>query len=174
MRRCGLLLATILACSCTPAPDGYPIPEQHVSPDFKEGAAEFVDAADIDADRFFVKDIKPSEGGPWRWTHDKPELRFIIGPGNGDRRLTVEFTINEVTFKETGPVAISFFVNGQLVAKERYTSPGDKKFSQVIHAEMLYPGEENRVLMQVHDAWQTPYPGIKYGFLFRRAGLGKT
>jgi hypothetical protein len=172
MTRAPLAILAVLTTSCVSSPDHYPIPEQHR--EFRAEPlmySEFVDAADTDADRFFVRDIKPSDGGPWRWTHEEPELKFVISSEAADRQLVVEFTINGDTFKDTGPVAISFYVNDQLIAQERYTSPGDKKFQHSVSAAILKPGKENRVRMHVHDAWQTPYRGIRYGVLFRRAGF---
>ena len=59
----------------------------------------------------------PLEGGDWRWTRAEPELRFVLDSID-NRKLLFDFNINETTFKDTGPVTISFFVNKHLLGRE--------------------------------------------------------
>ena len=61
--------------------------------------------------------------GGWRWTFDRPELRFIIKKTEGVHAVA-DFSIAGDTMKVTGPVTVSFFVNNKLIAKEKYAKAG--------------------------------------------------
>lgn len=164
--RVGPSLMVLLLTSCVKAPDSYPVPEQHLP--FRSSDTEFVGAGDPFAQKFFVRDIVPSDGGSWRWTAAEPELRFVLR-SNQNRKLVFEFVINERTFKDTGPVTITFFVNKRLIGRETYESPGDKRFEKPVPAEWIRPNEETRVLARIENPWHTPQGDL--GILLKRVGF---
>src|SRR3954451_9136375 len=143
----GLSAVSVLLTGCVSTPDSYPVPPQHQP--FRPHAHEtdFVAAADAFAPKFFVRDIH-AEGGAWRWTGAEPELRFTLDSIE-NRKLLYYFVINETTFKDTGPVTLSFWVNGRLLAREKYGSPGEKTFEKAVPQEWLHIGAENRVVARV-------------------------
>jgi hypothetical protein len=151
---------------CTQTPDSYSVPKQILP--FRATDTEFIGAGDPFAQKFFVRDIVPSDGGPWRWTAAQPELRFILRSA-ANRRLLFEFVINERTFKDTGPLKISFFVNQHLIGRETYDSPGDKSFEKPVPADWLRVNEETRVTARIENPWQTPDGAL--GILLKRAGF---
>jgi hypothetical protein len=156
----------VLLGGCAQAPDTYAVPEQHVP--FRPSNTEFIGAGDPFAQQFFVHDVVPSEGGPWRWTAAEPELRFFL-QSTQNRRLVFEFVINERTFKDTGPVTISFFVNKRLLGRETYDSPGEKSFERPIPADWIHSNEETRVMARIENPWHTP-EGV-LGILLKRVGF---
>jgi hypothetical protein len=162
----GLSLLAVLATSCMKAPDSYPVPEQHLP--FRSTDTEFISAGDPFAQKFFVRDVVPSDGGSWRWTAAEPELRFVL-QSTRNRKLLFEFVINERTFKDTGPVKISFFVNKRLIGSETYGSPGHKSFEKPVPDEWIRPNEETRVMAQIENPWHTPQGDL--GILIKRVGF---
>ena len=172
LERCwlaALSLAAVVLAGCSTAPASYSVPEQHL-PFNPLGSArrDYVAAGDLYAPKFFVKDIVPLEGGDWRWTRAEPELRFFL-ESTQRRRLLFDFNINENTFKDTGPVTISFFVNDRMLGRERYDGPGDHLFEKPVPSDWLRVGEETRVRASIENVWRTPEGPL--GILFKRAGI---
>jgi hypothetical protein len=146
------------------------VPEQH-APFRASGIppSEFLAMDHPDLRKSVVKDVTVDEQGPWRWTGPDPELKFVLG-STANRTLIVEFVINDRTFRDTGPVTVSFYVNDRLAGEERYTSDGDKAFEKAIPAEWLSGKPETRVRLHVHNVWTSP-GGIKLGILLKRIGF---
>lgn len=160
--------AVLLAAACARVPDSYPVPEQHLA--YQASGIQrqdFVAASDVYSSKFFVRDII-HDAGPWRWTRTEPELRFVLDSVE-NRKLIVDFNINDLTFKDTGPVVIAFLVNGRLLGRERYTESGDHLFERSVPADWLRAGEETRVKLIVEPPWQTPDGPL--GILLKRAGV---
>jgi hypothetical protein len=166
--RAALSMAAVLPVGCVSTPDSYPVPEQHQPFRAHMSDPEYVVAGARDASRFFVRDIR-LDAGLWRWTGAEPELEFTLSD-RSDRKLEYEFVINEATFKHTGPVTISFFVNGRLLTRERYDSPGDKKVTKIVRGEWLQGRGKTRVLARVENTWRSP-DGVIFGILLKRAGF---
>ncbi len=166
--RAALSIAAALPVACVNTPESYSVPEQHQPFRARMSDPEYVVAGARDASRFFVRDIR-MDAGLWRWTGAEPELEFTLG-SRSDRKLVYEFVIHDATFKHTGPVTISFFVNEKLLARERYDSPGDKKLEKSVPAEWLQGKEKTRVRVQVENTWRSP-DGVVFGILLKRAGF---
>lgn len=169
--RCWLAVLSAAAFTgCVATPESYPVPEQRLP--FRPQAlisSEFVGAGDPHASQFFVRDIHASDSGLWRWTAAEPELQFIL-KSTQNRRLIYEFIVNETTFRDTGPVAITFLVNGNIVARERYDTPGDKRLEITVPDVWLRAGEPVRVTARIENTWRSPN-GDVLGVLLKRAGF---
>jgi hypothetical protein len=172
LERCwlaGLSVTTLWLVGCVNTPESYPAPAQHLPYNPQSAArTDFVAASDIYAEKFFVRDILVSDKGEWRWTRTEPELRFFLD-STENRKLVFEFVINETTFKDTGPVTISFFVNKHLLGRERYDKPGEYAFERPVQSDWLRAREETRVLVRVENPWKTPEGPL--GILLKRAGI---
>jgi hypothetical protein len=164
-----LSIIAICPVGCVRIPDSYPVPEQHQA--FSGGASdpEYVIAGARDANKFFVRDIQTHDAGLWRWTGPEPELEFSLS-STVNRKLVYDFVINETTFKDTGPVTITFYINDRLLARESYDSPGDKKFEKLVPQEWLQDRERTRVRAKIENTWRTP-DGVLLGILLKRAGF---
>jgi hypothetical protein len=161
----------VVSGACVRTPDSYPLPQQH-NPFLAGGvpASEFLTMDHPDLRKAVVKDVLVDEQGPWRWTGPDPELRFSLSSLR-DRTLVVEFVINDRTFRDTGPVTVSFYVNDHLAGQERYTSDGDKSFEKAIPTEWLQGRQETRVHLHVHNVW--PTAGGSLGVLLKRMGFAE-
>ena len=167
--RAALSFAAMLLVGCVSTPDSYPVPAQHQSFEGNVSDPEFVIVAARDATKFFVRDIQAHNSGLWRWTGPEPELQFTLR-STTNRKLVYDFVINDTTFKGTGPVTISFFVNDRLLSRERYDSPGDKKFEKLVPDKWLQGRERILVRARIENPWRTD-DGALLGILLKRAGF---
>lgn len=166
-----LCLAALAGCSRQQ--DVYAPPEQRrplavSQPSF---VGPFADMSDPNADAYVVRDVSLSvEGGSWRWTNARPELQFYL-TGVDNVKYAMEFAIADATFKETGPVTLSVFVNGALLHKERYAKPGPYKMEIPVPASMLKAAAVNRVAIEPDKVWVSKTDGAKLGFILTAAGF---
>jgi hypothetical protein len=167
-----LLGATLIVAltGCTPAPDSYPIPPQHqpiVAPE-KLASGDYVSAGDPEADRFFIRDVRGSEGN-FRWTSANPELRFIL---KSTERLKFElhYGVHQLLLREAGPLEMTITINGHDLATVRDPVAGDKTFQKAVPAEWLKANAENIVSIRVHNPWRAP-DKTYLGFIFVGAGF---
>src|SRR5437899_10823478 len=76
-----ILLFLSFLGGCANIPDSYAPPVQRKPLGGTETSAvgHFVNMSDPLADAYIVKDVSESaEGGAWRWTRKRPELRFFL------------------------------------------------------------------------------------------------
>lgn len=160
----------LLSVACAPTPDYYKVPPQHRSAEIAAiaGYKEFVRVDELDADAHFVKDVQGLEGG-FRWTHAEPVFRFSVHSVE-KRRLRLEFSVHDVTFRETGPVAVVVSVNGNELARVRYGEPGRKTFEKAVPSGWLKTGSENVVSMRVLNPYQAG-DGVQLGVILYAAGF---
>src|SRR5215472_391881 len=136
---CASLLVMAVLCSCERYPDSYPPPEQrHPVEGVNPGLSSMmVEMSSADASWHFVKDVEPGQpGDQWRWTKQEPTLK-ILAITTTKLKLSVDFSLWDTAFQQTGPVEISFSVNGKQLDKVRYTSPGYKHFEKAIPPDWL-------------------------------------
>jgi hypothetical protein len=167
----GVLSAiAVLISACISTPESYPVPPQHrpFRPQVLT-STEFVGVGASDMSQFIVRDIQAADPGVWRWTGAEPELQFIL-QSTSDRTLIYEFVVHETTFKDTGPVTITFLVNQRVLAREHYDKPGEKKLEQPVPEDWLQIGKPVRVAARVENCWRAP-DGAILGILFKRAGF---
>jgi hypothetical protein len=168
-----IALAFLLLAGCARAPDSYPPPTQRKPlPNLEESASgRLVNMSDADAGAHFVRDISPGlEGGRWRWTNQRPELKFFLESTKG-WKLVWDFSVAEVTFRETGPVTVSFYVNGRPVGRLPCPKPGDYEFEQSVRQDLLRANEYNTIAAQADKLWVSQTDGVKLGFTMTRAGF---
>jgi len=128
---------------------------------------------DANAEAYFVRDISPAlEGGRWRWTKERPELKLYLTSTKG-LKLLWEFSIVQVTFERTGPVVVSFFINGQPAGRMSCPTPGDYSFSQPVRPDLLKADAHNIISAQADKLWVSATDGAKLGFTLTRAGFTK-
>ncbi|MDQ6664164.1 MAG: hypothetical protein M3Z23_07205, partial [Acidobacteriota bacterium] len=128
------------------------------------------------ADMYIVRDIGETvEGGTWRWTYERPELRFWLDT-TANVKLSVEFLCSGLTLPKTGPVTISFFVNGHLLGAAACASPGTYRFEKPVpsawlHSAKLDSAKPEIVSAQADKLWTAPADGKKLGFILISAGF---
>lgn len=161
--------ALLSACQNIPAP--YAPPEQRQPFDhFKPyRITRVVNMADGDANQHFVQDIL-GDKGPWRWVTKHPEVRVNMRT-NKDLRYLIDFSIVKDTFKDTGPLEFSFYVNGHLLDKKKYAMEGSQHFEKAVPEDWVEPGKEAIVGAEVDKVWYSPADHQPLGFILTRIGL---
>lgn len=164
----------LLLCSCTPIPESYPVPAQHTPVTAPEPAIlhSFISMTDPRAEVFLVKGIGVIEGLKWRWTTEAPRLRLHV-EDTSDLDVVIDFTVSEVTLKQTGPIRLQVFANDRLIGRETFPQAGDKTFRHPVPSEFLKSNEENELSLLVENPWISPVDGAKLGVLLTDAGFLK-
>jgi hypothetical protein len=171
--RTALLLSCLLSlAACDRLPESYPPPEQrHPVEGFNPGPdAMMVDMGDPDASLHVVKDIYAATSAPWRWTSKDPTVQLLL-LSTENLKFSADFAIWDDGFKITGPLEISFLVNGRLLDKIRYPTPGVKHFEKPVSADWLSVDADTTIAMSVDKLYVAPLDGVKFGVILTRMGF---
>jgi hypothetical protein len=162
----------LVLCGCQSIPD-YPIPEQRAPlKEFAMPAARVLNMDDPGVASRFVRDISPDLSANWRWGFQRPAVRVRVR--SIDRlKYVIDLALPEITFRDTGPVTITFTVNDQLLDRIRYASAGDHHFEKPVPADWLHIDEDAIVGAEIDKLWVAPGDGAKFGFIITRIGLIK-
>ena len=168
MVRLFLATLTVLICSCNRYPESYAPPQQFNSPGGPDPNL-IIDFGQPEAATHIVKDIDPFVHVNWVLTRQEPTLN-IIAMSNQGMKLRVDFTLLEDSLRQTGPVQMTFRVNGKTLDEVRYDRPGHKIFETSVPADWLIPEHENTVSIGI-DKLFTAEDGTPYGFILSRIGF---
>jgi hypothetical protein len=166
-----LVMGALLTVSCGRQPGVYAAPPQR-SLDLGHdptGALAFVTMDDPQVDDYLVNDFSP-ERGFRRWAFTHPELRFRV-PDARHLIFTAEFAIPEVTYKVTGPVTVSYAVNGRTLGALRCSHAGDFRLEKPVPDGLVEPNKFVRVTFEANPRWISPQDGAQLSFLLRSAGF---
>ena len=171
--RLHVLTTLCLLSGCANIPDSYAPPAQRQLLDEAELSVVgcFVDMADPKAEAHIVGDVNDGlEGSSGRSTRKRPELRFFL---DSIERLTfkLDFSIAEATFRDTGPVAITVFINDNLLDKIECPGPGEKHFQKPVPAKFLRPKAMNYTALWIDKIWMPKTYDEIQGFILTRAGF---
>jgi hypothetical protein len=125
--------------------------------------------SDANADDYIVRDIGQSPG-TWRWAFQHPELRFCVFRADG-WRFIADISIPETTFRGTGPVNISYFIDGQRLGVTRCDHAGEYTIDEPVPTGWLTPGPYIHVTFDADRRWISPDDGAQLSFLLLRAGF---
>jgi len=134
-------------------------------------ATRVVQMADPDAFTFIVQDIAGLEGN-WRWTGKRPTVRLRPRAKEG-LHYVIDFSLPDVTFKDTGPVTMSFFVGDHLLGSERYITSGAKHFEKPVPADWVTPAQDVLVSAEIDKVWVSKTDGATLGFILTSIGLAQ-
>jgi hypothetical protein len=168
-----LFTLCLVLVGCPSTSDTFPPPLQRQLPAAPETKAfgRFVNMNDSNAEQYIVRDIQGNvEGSGWRWTHEFPELRFSLDRTQG-QKFAMDFGFPEHNFKQTGPVTLSFFVNGKLLDKVRFTTAGDRHYEKPVPPAWLKTGPFTEVRIVVDPPWVAPVDKARLGFVLHRVGF---
>jgi hypothetical protein len=165
------LVPALLAAGCNQLPD-YPPPPQR-EPLRRPNAVAlsyFLNVANPNADAYIVKDIgDKTEGGGFRWVYAHPVLRFLVPPMEHPKFL-VDFALPEPTFRMTGPVTLTFSINGRFFDKRRFAEMGQQHYEREVGDGFLMFGALNLVAIDPDKVFVAE-DGVKLGFPFSRVGF---
>ncbi len=162
-----------LACSCRePQLEFAPPFQRPPLEDFKAPPARVVNMSDPLAPARFVRDITSVAAPTWRWAGQRPAVRIRVRTTE-NVRYVIDFSIAEVTFKDTGPVTVTFTVNDHVLDRVRYTSAGQKHFEKSVPAEWLEPDKDAIAGAEIDKVWTSKDDGARFGFILTRIGLAQ-
>ena len=166
------LVAIVLgmsACQNMPEPYAPPVQRQPLE-DLRPRFVPVIDMAAADARKHFVQDISDKLEGSWRWCQQRPAVTVTV-PSNEKLKYTIDFTVPEATFKDTGPVTLSFYVNDHLLDRVRYSKPGPLHFEKQVPAGWITPAKDNILAAEIDKMWVSKEDGSRLGFILTRIGL---
>ncbi len=165
------LFASLAAC--VKIPDSYAPPMQRKPMDVIEPSLLkfFIRMSDATASNNIVGDINESiECSSWRWTKRKPTMRFQLKHVN-NQKFMADLSIADQTFKDTGPVTITFVVNDHELDRVTYIKPGHQPFEKAVPAEWLHAVGDNIVSMEIDKMWTAPADHVELGYILASAGF---
>jgi hypothetical protein len=166
-----LVLSSVALTACSDP--SYPPPPQRQFADVNEPAAMavFLAMGNPETGDHIVADVgEHIEGAGWRWTREHPRLSYRL-PRTKGWKFHAEFGFPPPNFKDTGPVTVSFLINGRLLEKVRYTQPGDQSFEKAVPASWLRAGEETVAGADIDPPWIAPRDKARLGFVLHTMGF---
>ena len=157
-------------CSCGRVPDSYVLPVQRPRFDDPQTWERMVRMTDVDARDHFVGEIFEPLAANWRWTGKNPTIR-LEAPPNLQRAYRIEFAIPEQDLRVTGPVTLTFVVNGHVLDRKQYTAAGAYVFEEQVPPEWIATGEAT-LGAEIDKVMPAP-SGPPLGFLIVSIGLKK-
>ena len=172
MTRSLALFSIALYAGCARLPESFPPPEQRapliVPP--RGALGYFLSMDDPNADAYLVKDVADKGPGTWRWVYDHPVLRFLV-PDVPRLKFAMDFSLPERTMRETGPVTLTFMVNGKLLDRLRCEQAGEQHYAHDVPAGILRANAINLVAIDPDPVWVSKADGGRLGFILSRAGF---
>ena len=130
-----------------------------------------VEMNDPDASQHIVKDIyDPFGASPWRWTAKQPTVKVLVYAVD-NVKLSADFAIWDDGFKQTGPLLLSFLVNGHKLDEVKYPAPGNKHYEKAVPADWLSADTESTISVDVDKLYVSPLDGVKFGIILTRLGF---
>jgi len=111
-----------------------------------------------------------TEGSGFRWAFAHPVVRFLV-PRMEHPRFVMDFALPERTFRQTGPVTLSFAINGQPLDRARFDHAGQQHFERDVPLALLHFDSVNLVSIQPDRVWTSPEDGAKLSFVIARLGF---
>jgi hypothetical protein len=167
-----LLLSILLLAACDRPPEFYPPPEQrHPVQGYNPGPeAMMVEMNDPDASLHIVKDIYGQNDPSWRWTAQDPTVQ-LLALSTENLKFHADFAIWNDGFKTTGPVDITYLVNGKVLEKVHYTTPGEKHYEKAVPPDWLSADSDTTIAMDIDKVYITPSDHVKLGVILLRMGF---
>jgi hypothetical protein len=161
---CGALL---FLAACTGG--SVPLPPQrrsYAGPEPREFGA-FARVADPRDIGHLVRGLRPS--GRWAWTDRRAALRFLVDDPR-PQKFTADLFIAVRTFEQTGPIDISWRIDGRLLGALRCDAPRQFVFEKPVPEGWIERGRPIEVELEADKASVAP-DGVEYGFLLVSAGF---
>ena len=76
-----------------------------------------------------------------------------------------------MTYKVTGPVRVSYAVNGRTLGSLRCDHAGDFKIEKAVPDGLVETGKFTSVTFEANPRWISPEDGAQLSFLLRSAGF---
>ncbi|MBI5083193.1 MAG: hypothetical protein HZB13_01145 [Acidobacteria bacterium] len=170
--RPGYLLPLVLClAACSREPKFSPIGAQFPTLDADDPPSHpcYFAMSEPRADGAIVRNIPP-RGGWHRWTGQSPAVKCTL-PVAGKWSAAADFDVAGATLKDTGPIQITFRVNGRELGRMRCEKPDSYSFRAPLPPELAAPGKELILEAEVDKPWVAPADGARLGVLLSAAGF---
>ena len=104
------------------------------------------------------------------WTNGHPSFSFPL-TGTVDLDFWMRFAIHDVTFAKTGPVTLTIRINGQVIDRPRYDSPGEREYSHPVPSALLKAKNPVVVEIDVDPVWIAPLDHAELGIVLVSIGF---
>lgn len=171
-KRALLILACVLA-GCERRAEIYRPPIQRSPYEVTESKTigHYVTMSADNALDYIVSGVLPElHGNQWRWTLQEPVLRFQVPRTNG-LKFHMDYTVPELTFRETGPVKIEIFIGACLLDTISLQKDAVTSYEKEVPPECLNVTRPVVVRMRVDKTWQGAGDRQPRGFILTGAGF---
>ncbi len=132
--------------------------------------APFVELGHAGAQRHLLRDfMEGAETDQWRWTFARPALLFHVSE-RANMKFKMDFLIPSQTFKSTGPLRMTVWLNGRRLGEKTYDAPEQQTFEQAVSPEWLR-SDGISLIETTLDKYLVADDGQKLGYLFLRGGF---
>lgn len=157
--------------ACQRFPESYPPPAQwHSTEELpSEPGSMMVEMDSDEVGRHIVKDVHDSKDESWRWTGANPTVKTLVTRST-DLKFVSDFSLWDESFRKTGPLELSFFLNDHLLEKVRYTTPGAQHFEKPVPPNWVSVNAQ--AILSIHvDKPYVAGDGVTFGIILSRIGL---
>jgi hypothetical protein len=105
-----------------------------------------------------------------RWTFERPAFLFDVSDRT-NLKLRLHIRLPDLTFKTTGPVRLTVWINGRRLGEESYQSPEDHIFEKPVPPDWIRADGMTLVETTLDKYYVAPGDGQKLGYLFVRGGF---
>jgi hypothetical protein len=170
--KAGALLLPVFASGCGDRSSRYyPVPAQvTVPPAVTLRPVSLLRMSDIDVEKFTSRGVGPPiPDASWRWSDEHPMFHFPLTAGR-QYAARFDFSVAEVTYKDTGPVTVTLLVNGHTLARKLCEKPGDYLLEADVPPEWLAT-EEALLNALIDPYWKSPGDGKQLGVILKEVGF---
>ena len=148
-----------------------PLPEQRPVSEGRDPGdlGIFISMGDPYAPEYVVRDISPEKSN-WRWAFVRPELKVRV-PATPGFRFLMEFAVPEVTFRETGPIHVTCYLDGKSLGPLLVQEPGRHRYEKHVPAGLVQAGALVTVTADVDKRFIAKEDGAQLSFLLGGAGF---
>ena len=167
-----LAISLLLLTGCVKQDETYAPPYQRrpmAGPDTSR-LKHFIAMNDPDAPAHLVRDVNERlESGLWRWTGQRPLLRFVLPPQARKLKFVMDFSIPGDVLKQTGPLTVTYFINTHRIDQVTYTVPGEQHYEKAVDPAWL--AEPDNVVSAELSKVFVGEDGARLGLALVRAGF---
>jgi hypothetical protein len=168
-----IFLSLCFLAGCANIPDSYapPVQRKPLTGADPSPIGTFVNLGEPGSDAYVVRDITDyAPPNSWRWTRKRPELRFFLD-STEHVKFKADFSVADATLKDTGPVTISVFINGNLLGAVKCAAAGRRQFEKPVPPALLHSKAINFAALEIDKVWVSKTDGAVLGFILTSAGF---
>jgi len=168
-----LAIAACILTSCDRDVAGVHPTEQFVMPQGADPQPEvrLLTMGSLDAKLNVLAGVDGAGAGEERkWTTDKIRFRFQLSSFAG-RDFYMQYSVHDVTFRQTGPVRITIALNGATFDSFVKTAPDDYEYKHAADQIALPPNQPFEVTLTIDPPYIAPDDGARLGILLTTIGF---